>query len=402
MVKAYPYRWQGPGNGEIFDSNLENWKGNKMSERAIGVLEFIDQNPLIEKNEFEAQIAEFIFKKYGNREEQTPNNSIKGHFFRPLQFMGFIINLDGKLSLSKDGKNFLNFILNENYEEAKKSFVLQLLKVSYPNMATKDNKLKLYPFRILFKLLLEYDKIHINFFMTKIPYITNVNCVYSLKELLDDENYLNRYTSLNQKELKSKCKEKHEDWKNKLYYDKWKSWVMAPLVKINILNLEFKSYSLDDSIKRMICQNINEVPYEDMFFNSNNEFEDTKNKFTKKNRNIELIKSVLKNSNYNCFFDEKHVTFPNEHRPNYVEGHHIIPLEWNDSYEEELDCNENIIALCPNCHKAMHYSIDEYKKDLIEKILNENKLFTNKFIHSDEDKHDLYYCCLNKNRLNKK
>ena len=122
----------------------------------------------------------------------------------------------------------------------------------------------------------------------------------------------------------------------------------------------------------------------------------------KKNRNIELIKSVLKNSNYNCFFDEKHVTFPNEHRPNYVEGHHIIPLEWNDSYEEELDCNENIIALCPNCHKAMHYSIDEYKKDLIEKILNENKLFTNKFIHSDEDKHDLYYCCLNKNRLNKK
>ena len=38
------YRWQAPGNGQLFDSSLEEWEANLMSQRCIGVLNYIDEN----------------------------------------------------------------------------------------------------------------------------------------------------------------------------------------------------------------------------------------------------------------------------------------------------------------------------------------------------------------------
>lgn len=52
MIIADPYRWQSPRNGRLFDSKLEDWENNLMSQRAIEVLEFIEDNSLIEKKRF--------------------------------------------------------------------------------------------------------------------------------------------------------------------------------------------------------------------------------------------------------------------------------------------------------------------------------------------------------------
>lgn len=149
VITANPYRWQSLGNGRLFDSSLEDWENNLMSQRAIGVLEFIEDNPLIEKNEFEMKIAPYLDKKFGHH----PNQSNKGHFFRSAEFVGLVRNLDGLLSLSIDGKNFLNSMLDGDYKSALEFYVLQLLKTTYPNNATDQNRLSLFPFRILFKLL---------------------------------------------------------------------------------------------------------------------------------------------------------------------------------------------------------------------------------------------------------
>ena len=56
MVRTDPYRWQAPGNGRLFDSSLENWHSSKMSERCIGVLQYLEENPLIEKTDFEREL----------------------------------------------------------------------------------------------------------------------------------------------------------------------------------------------------------------------------------------------------------------------------------------------------------------------------------------------------------
>lgn len=73
-----------------------------------------------------------------------------------------------------------------------------------------------------------------------------------------------------------------------------------------------------------------------------------------------------------------------------MEGHHIIPVSLNDSFSEELDCEENVIALCPNCHKAMHLAQNDYKEDLLSYILENNKKF-DKFNLGLEDMKEIYF-----------
>ena len=57
MARANQYRWQAPGNGRLFDSSLENWESGYMSQRCIGVLQFLEENPLIEKTDFEMSFS---------------------------------------------------------------------------------------------------------------------------------------------------------------------------------------------------------------------------------------------------------------------------------------------------------------------------------------------------------
>ena len=39
----------------------------------------------------------------------------------------------------------------------------------------------------------------------------------------------------------------------------------------------------------------------------------------------------------------------------YLEVHHIIPLSEQDLHEENLDILNNVMAICPNCHREIHY-----------------------------------------------
>ena len=385
MVRADQYRWQAPGNGRLFDSSLEEWEDNLMSQRCIGVLNYIDENPLVEKDKFEEEIADYLNFHYGH----DPNDSNKGHFYRSLEFVGFIRNIDGLLSLSIDGKNFLKNMLNKDYDEALKSYILQLLKTSYPNHATKDNDLSLFPFRIMFKLMSEHSQhkglINKKMFFIDIPFIRTEEDMPTILHKLKNKNYLEYLDNISKKDLKSVSKR---------YYEKWYIWVVASLREMNILkeigNRSNSYITLDESVKDFIEDIVDKMEYEDMFFISDKQYEDVKNKIRCKPRNPNVISNVLEKNNYSCFFNEEHKTFPSVNRPNYVEGHHIIPVSLNDSFKEELDCEENVISLCPNCHKAMHYSKNEYKEDLLLYILENNEEFK-KFNLSPEDLKEIYF-----------
>ena len=43
---------------------------------------------------------------------------------------------------------------------------------------------------------------------------------------------------------------------------------------------------------------------------------------------------------------------------NYTEGHHLIPLCYQNDFEYSLDVEANVVSLCPNCHRRLHYGDD--------------------------------------------
>lgn len=81
-----------------------------------------------------------------------------------------------------------------------------------------------------------------------------------------------------------------------------------------------------------------------------------------------LAKTAIKKAEYVCELSgkvgESHSTFESVHGTKYLEAHHLIPMKAQKDYVSlgiNLDRLENIVALCPNCHKAVHYGTREEK-----------------------------------------
>ena len=88
-------------------------------------------------------------------------------------------------------------------------------------------------------------------------------------------------------------------------------------------------------------------------------------------RNAELVDKVLKISKYECQINQKHKTFIDRRtNQSYMEVHHIIPLRWSKKLDVDLDIIENMICLCPRCHRAVHYSSEATMRKLLYTILS--------------------------------
>ena len=55
-------------------------------------------------------------------------------------------------------------------------------------------------------------------------------------------------------------------------------------------------------------------------------------------------------------------------RKPFVEAHHLIPMEYQDEFEVSIDVPENILSLCPNCHRAFHSSEYSEREALVRKF----------------------------------
>ena len=102
---------------------------------------------------------------------------------------------------------------------------------------------------------------------------------------------------------------------------------------------------------------------------NNREPELNENNSTRYQTNTRLAKTVIKRHNYICEIDCLHTSFINSKGKPYMEAHHLIPMSsQKDFLPVNIDREENIICICPNCHRAIHYgSIDE-KKDRLSKL----------------------------------
>lgn len=88
-------------------------------------------------------------------------------------------------------------------------------------------------------------------------------------------------------------------------------------------------------------------------------------------RNGKLVSEVLKKAKYECQINKDHKTFKDRHtNQRYMEAHHIIPLRWSKKLDIDLDIIENMICLCPRCHRAVHHSSEATMRKCLEKILS--------------------------------
>jgi hypothetical protein len=104
-------------------------------------------------------------------------------------------------------------------------------------------------------------------------------------------------------------------------------------------------------------------------------------------RNSDFRTQVLEQAGYKCELCGSEETFLDASGKMYFEGHHIIPynIKSQNNFTYLLDNPENICCLCPNCHKKIHFSNTEVKKNLINTLLNTRQNLLKKFEISNID-----------------
>jgi 5-methylcytosine-specific restriction endonuclease McrA len=73
-------------------------------------------------------------------------------------------------------------------------------------------------------------------------------------------------------------------------------------------------------------------------------------------RDPEVKTWVLQTSKGYCDYCEEKAPFQDDHNLPFLEVHHVIPLG-----EGGPDTISNAVALCPNCHRAMHHAKERRK-----------------------------------------
>ena len=90
------------------------------------------------------------------------------------------------------------------------------------------------------------------------------------------------------------------------------------------------------------------------------------------NRDRIIVEQVLQSDKYLCEVDPKHKTFiARRNDQPYLEGHHLIPLARQKEFKVSLDVYANIIGLCPNCHRKMHFGVQTEIRDVLKSIYEE-------------------------------
>lgn len=80
-------------------------------------------------------------------------------------------------------------------------------------------------------------------------------------------------------------------------------------------------------------------------------------------RDINEAIQAKKNSKWLCELNPNHKTFVSQAdgKP-FVEAHHLIPMAVQDNFKFSLDFADNIVSLCPNCHRLVHHADKQTRK----------------------------------------
>ena len=90
-------------------------------------------------------------------------------------------------------------------------------------------------------------------------------------------------------------------------------------------------------------------------------------------RQKKYSQEALLNAKRKCENDTNHRTFTTRDKNPYMEAHHLIPMKCQGDFINSIDIPENIICLCPNCHRMFHSGEMNLTKKLISKFFNKRE-----------------------------
>jgi len=90
--------------------------------------------------------------------------------------------------------------------------------------------------------------------------------------------------------------------------------------------------------------------------------------------NPRISKNALEIAEYKCEINKDHNTFLNKKsKMQYMEAHHLIPMSKQDEFDCNIDVPENVLCLCPNCHRKIHLAEDVSKKEILKQAFEKRK-----------------------------
>ncbi len=91
-------------------------------------------------------------------------------------------------------------------------------------------------------------------------------------------------------------------------------------------------------------------------------------------RDPRISATAIFKSGYLCEVDISHLSFiARTTKKNFVEAHHLIPLQFQKQFQFGLDVPENVVALCPICHRTLHHGQMTDKTKLLLPLLSERE-----------------------------
>jgi len=380
-----PERQQVPGNGRFFDSRLlADYAKNKSNTlRTVGTLSYLiekqdSESGLISKRQLKEEIWDYLSHEMGLEENKT----CKVHMINNLLAVGFaeeVIGSDRQINYKPAfiGELFLNNYLDDKERKNMEILVDQLYRFTYPNPGTTkvSEKVKSFPFRILFYFILKEGYVTGKFMLFQFPYLINSGC-------LDFNPTL-----------------KSELCKCGAYYHKWWQWVIPMLVKVGILKLEEsdcrdtdfdrlyntvpnkkwakgtckKHYGtkivLSQEYKDIIKHRYGNLSVLDLFHND--DVYSTGVRLGKKIRKDSgYAEKVKERDNYMCRLTGKQSWWKSgiNNKPGCA-GHHIIPMEYQERILEEtgidIDHEDYMITVLIDIHECIHKGRDKDRMELL-------------------------------------
>lgn len=91
-------------------------------------------------------------------------------------------------------------------------------------------------------------------------------------------------------------------------------------------------------------------------------------------RNLNESQQAKINADWTCEYNKNHKTFISgvNNKP-YVEAHHLIPMVAQIDFENTIDFADNIVALCPTCHRNIHYGTKKEKEKMLDFFFQNRK-----------------------------
>ncbi|EFM09529.1 conserved hypothetical protein [Paenibacillus curdlanolyticus YK9] len=85
-------------------------------------------------------------------------------------------------------------------------------------------------------------------------------------------------------------------------------------------------------------------------------------------RKASVALEALEKARYCCEVDPTHKTFIGVSGKPFMECHHLIPISLQGRFSVSLDICENIVSLCPTCHRLLHYSSEPSKLEVLGRL----------------------------------